>query len=701
MPFPVKYNSGNVTGSIVKGNVALAVNDIVGPTSVTGWYNGPNFTQGTYQIVETSASGDPEVFCPQNEAELVKFAKWKGALSGVTGSSTDALLWIGTQPDLLAINEVYPNIVTDGCTLNLDAGFAGSYPLNPFQVNLIYSNGVYSPLISNLTIAVTQSTLIPNNKFRITTPSNYISPYTSGNFRIRFPLSVLVNAQPYNLSFKYQLISGSSFSMTDWNDTALFNVNNTNYGTYIYSSAAGVRSTYDDTYRFMDFDIQTSSIVDIWDIQLTQNVSASLFNTGSGTTWYDVSGNNRTGSLVNGMLFNPNNYMLFDGVDDFISLNTSQSLTNNYTLRYLFKTSRTASSTANYFNMLNGFINETRNSMKLEWNDRFLAYNNSSSLQSYAFIYPLVPAFNLSSSFSDMQITVDSNNIMTVYNNGVACTPTTTVTGSLDFQVLGRGAGFTAESIAGFQLYNRVLSQAEILQNYYQAPIVTSGLVFAVDAGNLVSFERGSLITNSLTGSSTGSLVNGTGYTSSYNGVWSFDGTDDRLTFGSPNMTSSCTVNQWIQPLSGSATTMGTITYVAVNSATSVLFSQLIKSAGTWYHQVLVSGYQSGYAEEMNMYFQSIVTSFVENNTPYNFTFTWERTPGVNSTLKTYLNGVYREQQINTNNYWANTASLATATYNISNTYKGNIGTTSFYNRALTETEITQNYNAQKARFGL
>jgi hypothetical protein len=101
------------------------------------------------------------------------------------------------------------------------------------------------------------------------------------------------------------------------------------------------------------------------------------------------------------------------------------------------------------------------------------------------------------------------------------------------------------------------------------------------------------------------------------------------------------------------------------------------------------------------MYFQSIVTSFVENNTPYNFTFTWERTPGVNSTLKTYLNGVYREQQINTNNYWANTASLATATYNISNTYKGNIGTTSFYNRALTETEITQNYNAQKARFGL
>ena len=119
MPFPVKYNSGNVTGSIIKGNVALAVNDIVGPTSVTGWYNGPNFTQGTYQIVETSASGDPDVYCPQNEAELVRFVKSKGALSGVTGSSTDALVWIATQNNLLAVNEVYPNIVTDGDVLKL------------------------------------------------------------------------------------------------------------------------------------------------------------------------------------------------------------------------------------------------------------------------------------------------------------------------------------------------------------------------------------------------------------------------------------------------------------------------------------------------------------------------------------------------------------------------------------------------------
>jgi hypothetical protein len=72
----------------------------------------------------------------------------------------------------------------------------------------------------------------------------------------------------------------------------------------------------------------------------------------------------------------------------------------------------------------------------------------------------------------------------------------------------------------------------EIIQNYYGGPIVTDGLVLAVDAGNLVSYERGSTTTYSLTGSFTGSLQNGTGFSSNNGGAWSFDGTDDYITFG-------------------------------------------------------------------------------------------------------------------------------------------------------------------------
>ena len=232
--------------------------------------------------------------------------------------------------------------------------------------------------------------------------------------------------------------------------------------------------------------------------------------------------------------------------------------------------------------------------------------------------------------------------------------------------------------------------------------IITDGLILHLDAANVKSYPGAGTAWNDLSGNNNhGELVNGPTYDSANRGSIVFDGVDDKVTFGSPNITSSCTVNQWIQPLSGSLTTMRTIEYVAVNSATAVLYSQLIKISNIWYHQTLVSGYQAGYAEEMNKYFQSNVTQFVQNNTPYNFTFTWERTPGVNSTLKTYLNGVFREQQVNTNNYWANTASLATGTYKISNTYRGNIATTSFYNKVITSEEVLQNYNATKARFGL
>jgi hypothetical protein len=39
--------------------------------------------------------------------------------------------------------------------------------------------------------------------------------------------------------------------------------------------------------------------------------------------------------------------------------------------------------------------------------------------------------------------------------------------------------------------------------------------------------------------------------------------------------------------------------------------------------------------------------------------------------------------------------------YDTSRVFGGYIGTTQVYNRALSATEIAQNYNAQKTRFGL
>ena len=146
MPNAIKYSTTIPTGSLLKGTVALGVTtaSISGPTSTTGWYYGPNPVSGKYQIIETAVSGDPDVYCPQSNAELIQFVKTKGATGANTSSLSASLAWIGTQTNLMAANFEYENIVTSGSLLNLDAGFVGSYPTtasNWYDISGNASNG--------------------------------------------------------------------------------------------------------------------------------------------------------------------------------------------------------------------------------------------------------------------------------------------------------------------------------------------------------------------------------------------------------------------------------------------------------------------------------------------------------------------------------------------------------------------------------
>lgn len=128
MPNSIKYSTTTQTGSLQKGNVALGVNGSFGPTSTTGWYSNITPQAGKYSIIETSVSNNPLVYCPQNDDELIRFVRLKGATGVNTGSAAAALAWISTQSSLMATNIEYESIVTDGLLLNLDAGFVGSYP---------------------------------------------------------------------------------------------------------------------------------------------------------------------------------------------------------------------------------------------------------------------------------------------------------------------------------------------------------------------------------------------------------------------------------------------------------------------------------------------------------------------------------------------------------------------------------------------
>jgi hypothetical protein len=66
---------------------------------------------------------------------------------------------------------------------------------------------------------------------------------------------------------------------------------------------------------------------------LVLHLDAATFNTVTGTTWYDLSGNSNHGTLTNGPTYNSGNggYISFDGSNDFIvsslNLNTLPTLT--------------------------------------------------------------------------------------------------------------------------------------------------------------------------------------------------------------------------------------------------------------------------------------------------------------------------------------------------------------------------------------
>jgi hypothetical protein len=129
MPNSVKYKTGNLTGSISTGNVALGVNEsVLGPTETTGWYSGLTPSPSQYVIYEVTESGAPKIYQPSDDTQLIQFARSNGATGANTGSVASVLNWATSQANIMISNNAYPSIVTDGLVLNVDAGFVPSYP---------------------------------------------------------------------------------------------------------------------------------------------------------------------------------------------------------------------------------------------------------------------------------------------------------------------------------------------------------------------------------------------------------------------------------------------------------------------------------------------------------------------------------------------------------------------------------------------
>lgn len=223
-----------------------------------------------------------------------------------------------------------------------------------------------------------------------------------------------------------------------------------------------------------------------------------------------------------------------------------------------------------------------------------------------------------------------------------------------------------------------------------------SSLIMYYDAAKILSYPKfGNSITNLKNENKKASITGAANYTYENKGMISLS--SQFVDWNNPIFGSEFTVCTLIKP-SPIITSPAIFTYNSLGTATTVLYIKITKVSATYYMQVLLSGYPLGYSEELNIYNFSDVTNYVNNNRMIHFAVTFKRTNGVGSVLKTYLNGIFSEQIINTNSFWSNTATCANSNYIISSAYTGALSQCLAYNRELKNEEISMNYNAIKDR---
>jgi hypothetical protein len=211
---------------------------------------------------------------------------------------------------------------------------------------------------------------------------------------------------------------------------------------------------------------------------------------GSGTTWRDISGFQNSASLTNGPTFNTSNggSIVFDGVNDHAVLANgtfgySPGTTGELTLEvWVFPTGPFTSYVAEPpTTNLGGILGQGYFDNSIGWG---IGMVRSSGVNYFAFQVrnlgtAVTPALNAASSFATgswyhVVGSLTRNNFSRLYINGqLASSGSSTslnnvsITPNNNNAAIGRAGNFyTGCQIPSARLYNKALTQAEVLQNY-------------------------------------------------------------------------------------------------------------------------------------------------------------------------------------------------------------------------------------------
>lgn len=233
----------------------------------------------------------------------------------------------------------------------------------------------------------------------------------------------------------------------------------------------------------------------------------------------------------------------------------------------------------------------------------------------------------------------------------------------------------------------------------YSPKVVTDGLVLYLDAANTKSYVSGSTTWNDISRSGTnGTLVNGPTFNSGNGGSIVFDGVNDyinqNLNTGLFSTEATLTIFLKLVNATPTVTTQTGIERLSANP--TIQASHYPWVDGFAYLSTFLSG---------NTRYGPITLSNTIDRTNWHM-ITITSSPGSNNWR------FYQNTQLITSNTGPNTISFSSdgvynicrSQSNVAGTFfycRGNIAQVQLYNRALNATEILQNYNATKGRYGL
>jgi hypothetical protein len=225
--------------------------------------------------------------------------------------------------------------------------------------------------------------------------------------------------------------------------------------------------------------------------------------------------------------------------------------------------------------------------------------------------------------------------------------------------------------------------------------IVTNGLVLNLDAGFTPSYSQSGTTWYDVSGTNNGTLTNGPTFNTDNGGSIVLDGVNDYV---------NCGNNSVITSITNQLTIGGFVRFTNLGDYRRFIFKDNgNEGVMELFYNVNVSklDFEIVTSTTGRTSLRSTTTPVV--NQIYNLVGTYD-----GSNMKIYVNGILESTTSKTGNINQGTPSGALFlgnTNGFSNPYSfylaGNIYNVQIYNRVLNATEVLQNYNAQKGRFGL